>query len=141
MKKLFTVYSTVVLIVIAGCKKDRMTQNSSSTNQLINDRERGGNDCFEGVKVVCGHILKFNDLQHFQDVYDCLEQAYETWNDDFESQHSLLSDDDYNDYCDSIGFEDDQPLIDFESALNFYSYRKYMSGLEDTRRPELLFQG
>ncbi|MBS1765717.1 MAG: hypothetical protein JSS90_12210 [Bacteroidetes bacterium] len=122
----------IALIVVVGCQKERLTQNSSNTNQLTNAREGGGKDCFEGVKVVCDHILAFTDMQQFQDVYDCLDQAYETWNDDFESAHSSLSDDDYNDYCDSVGFEDDQPLIDFESSLNFYSYRKYMNGLEDT---------
>lgn len=131
MKKLFSFCLAITLIGVAGCQKERLTQNSSNKNQF-NSAAREGRDCYEGVEIVCDHILKFTDMQQFQDVYNCLDQAYETWNDNFESLHSSLSDDDYNAYCDSVGFEDDQPLIDFESALNFYSYRKYMSGLETT---------
>lgn len=134
MKKVFTMFLVAVLIVVAGCQKERLTQNSSNKNPLTHNsaRDGEGRDCYEGVRIVCDHILKFTDMQQFQDVYNCLDQANETWNDNFEAAHSSLSDDDYNAYCDSVGFEEDQPLIDFESALNFYSYRKYMSGLEDT---------
>lgn len=131
MKKTLTTCFVAMLIIVAGCHKEQMTQNSSNINTL-SQREGDSRNCYDGVQIVCNHILKFTDMQQFQDVYNCLDQANETWNDNFEAAHATLSDDDYNAYCDSVNFEEDQPSIDFESSLNFYSYRKYMSGLDAT---------
>lgn len=63
--------------------------------------------------------------------YDCLETAYEAHLDAFEAQYGYLSEDDYNDMADQLGFVDEQPFIDFESALGFDSYRALQAAAED----------
>lgn len=134
MKKIFATFLAAVLIVVAGCQKEQLTQQSSNLNSKPDSQIslREGGECAEGVGIECGYIPTYTDMQHFEDVYNCLDEAYEIWNDDFEAEHADLSEDDYNDYCDSVGFEDDQPLIDFENALNFDSYRKCLHELEET---------
>jgi hypothetical protein len=43
-----------------------------------------------------------------------------------------MSDEDAEAYAASIGFNEDQPLMDFEAFQNFYSYRRWLRGLEIT---------
>lgn len=62
-----------------------------------------------------------------------LESAYEAHLDAFEAQYGNLSEDDYNDMADQLGFVDEQPLIDFEGAMGFASYRAHLAVLEDDR--------
>lgn len=49
----------------------------------------GGLDCAEGVKLKCGMPF-FQDSAHFEQVYECLEYAYESWQDDFEATYGYL---------------------------------------------------
>jgi len=72
-------------------------------------------------------MLSFQTQSHFDEVYDCLTQAYESHMDDFEGQYGYLSDADFDQMSDQLGFVDEQPLIDFESALGFNSYRRQMA--------------
>ena len=76
-------------------------------------------------------MLSFATLADFQYVYDCIETAYEAHLDAFELQYGYLSEDDYNDMADQLGFADEEPLIDFEQAVGFTSYRAEMAALED----------
>lgn len=73
----------------------------------------------------------YQDSVHFEQVYACLEQAYEAWQDAFEAAHGSLSEDDYEAMVASLGWQDEQPLIDFEAAIGYISYRANMSSLED----------
>ncbi len=75
-------------------------------------------------------MLSFTDQQHFTDVYNCLEAVYEAHLDDFEAQYGHLSEDDYNDMADQLGFVDEQPLMDFENALSFTSARRTLADAE-----------
>jgi hypothetical protein len=76
-------------------------------------------------------MLVFTDADHFQEVYDCLEAAVEAHLDVFEAQWGYLSEDDFDNMAEQLGFVDEQPLIDFENALVFTSYRKVQAALED----------
>jgi len=52
-------------------------------------------------------MLYFNSAAQYQEVYDCLEAAYDAHIDAFEAQWGHLSEDDYNDMADLLGFVDE----------------------------------
>jgi len=76
-------------------------------------------------------MLSFADQVHFRHVYDCLETAYEAHLDAFGAQYGYLSEDDYNDMADQLGFVEEQPLIEFEGAIPFNSYRAAFAAQEE----------
>jgi hypothetical protein len=91
-----------------------------------------GSSCASGVRLACGgRILEFTDTAHYQAVYDCLEQEYEAHQDWALGQYGQLNDEAYNDILDSIGFNDDEPLQDFEQCLGFSSYRRLLWTMEN----------
>jgi hypothetical protein len=123
-------YVFVFSFLLSSCQKEDNIIKSSDNKMFSSNRE--WRDCLTNVRIGCDHILKFSDMTHFQAVYNCLEQAYETWNDNFENQYSYITDDDdYGDLADSLGFDEEQPLKDFEAYLHFYSYRRKMEILEN----------
>ncbi|MDZ4823024.1 MAG: hypothetical protein SH856_06160 [Flavobacteriales bacterium] len=65
-------------------------------------------------------------MAHYIQVYNCLEQEYEEYNDAWEIQNSSLTEDAYNALCESINFDEDKPLIEFETNLSFSSFRAYL---------------
>lgn len=71
-------------------------------------------------------MLKFADMEHFQDVLTCLELQLEYHQSVFEETYAYLSDDAFNDMADSIGFRDWKPLEDFEATMNFSSRRGFI---------------
>ncbi|MFN4124192.1 MAG: hypothetical protein ACK4GL_12960, partial [Flavobacteriales bacterium] len=84
-------------------------------------RENPAEPCLKPIKIFCDSILWFEDEQHYEMVYQCLEQAYEAHNDWFDQQTQNMSDDDAEAHAAYVGFNEDQPLMDFEAFQNFYS--------------------
>jgi hypothetical protein len=70
-------------------------------------------------------MLSFVDTTHYRIVFDCLEAEYNAHVNAFGSANASLSEDDFNDLADQLGFVDEQPLIDFEQQLGFPSYRRW----------------
>ncbi len=68
-------------------------------------------------------MLEFRDAAQFQQVLDCLDAAVEANNDAFEAKYSNLSDDEVEVIEEKTGFNEDQPLIDFENSKRFVSLR------------------
>jgi len=93
-------------------------------------RESSLRECLRPIKVFCDSILWFADWEHYQNTYNCLENAYEAHNDWFDQQTIGMSDEDAENYAASIGFDEDQPLINFELFQNFYSYRRWLRNIE-----------
>lgn len=118
-----------VLLLFAGCSKEPVdTVKEASAG--VGSTKRDGKDCIDGVRMECG-MLSFTSQQQFTDVYDCLEAAYEAHLGDFEAQYGGLSEDDYNDMADQLGFVDEQPFIDFEQAMSFFSARDALADAEE----------
>ncbi len=108
-----------------------MPENEGSGGIIIGNGGDGTN-CFNGIMLACNNVLEFTDMQQFWDTYECLEIAYEQYNDNFEALHVNLNDSLYDLYCDSVGFDEDQPLNDFEKNFNgFVSYRSWFIKEED----------
>lgn len=120
--------TTAGILTLAACQKEPTTTGPATA--------QGGapksSPCTGSVKWACsGTILAFDDQAAFQTTYDCLLNEYETWNDWLETTYGYLNDDDYNDMLNSLGYVEDQPLMDFEQDLSFNSYRAKFYALED----------
>lgn len=138
--KILIIASLFVMQFITSCEKNITSTNTMSEDNLTEIKLEGGEitgnggngtNCEYNVDVACNGILVFRDLQHFFDVYECLNIAYENYNDSFEASHSSLSDSLYNELCDSLNFDEDLPLLNFESNFTYVSYRRHMLNLED----------
>lgn len=117
----------IASVFIACHKEVRETLPGTSADQV--HAKSDVNTCMVKVEFQCG-MLSFQTSQHFQEVYDCLSEAYESHLNDFEDQYGYLSEDDYNAMSDQLGFVDEQPLIDFETAFGFTSYRANLAAVE-----------
>ena len=87
-------------------------------------------DCWKTIRQKCGGVLEFATRADYQTMYDCVEARHEAYLDSFETAHSTLTDDAFSDLADSIGWVDEQILIDFEAYQSFNSYRKKMAARE-----------
>lgn len=106
------------ILALLSCQKDRLDTSAAPSSML----QRHGSSCASGVRLACGgRILEFTDTAHYQAVYDCLEVEYQAHQDWALGQYGLLDDEAYNDILDSIGFNDDEPLEEFEQCLGFSS--------------------
>lgn len=113
---------------LTGCKKEPELDRPTAPVDFF--AKGGPSPCAEGLNLACG-MPHYLNAEHFDYVYGCLETAYENHQDDFETAYGYLDEDDYEDMIVSLGWVDEQPLIDFESTTNFTSYRKHFVGLED----------
>lgn len=84
------------------------------------------NELFNEILVEDGK-LKFTDLNHYKEVLECLESQVETHNDAFETENSAMTPEQMDDYAEQIGFNEWQPLLDFESNFNFLSRRELVA--------------
>lgn len=134
MKHKIILLSICFLSLILGCSKEFQKDEITNTPKIPKSDVITGTECADGIEMVCGNMLYFTDMNHFQDVYTCLEVECEKWNDAFDLQYSNLNDDDLNDLIDSIGWDEEQPLLNFETlyAPNFNSRRAYLRNLEQT---------
>jgi hypothetical protein len=136
----FKIWSLTLLCSVAlffgACQKDKIQTLESGvkgklSQALFKTDGSHWSSCLNGVDIVCGNMLSFNDMNHFLSVYNCLESAYEHWNDSVESLHSNLNDDDYNQLWDDNGWDEDIPLIEFENFFNHNSRRSFLASMEE----------
>ncbi len=141
MKKIFYV---LVIFLFASCEKRESivvpinaqeitsADNEGTGSGQIIGNPGGGINCDSGIVMSCGKILEFESMQHFWNTYECLELAYENYNNTYELSTSSLSDSLFDVYSDSIGFNEDQPFINFENQFSgYYSYRRWFADEED----------
>jgi hypothetical protein len=73
-------------------------------------------------------MMHFPSWDSFEDAVDNLVDLHE---DSFVIPNDFLSEDDLNDLEESSGFEEDQPLIEYESSHDFASLRAFATNAED----------
>lgn len=78
----------------------------------------------------CG-MLSFASTTDYYDTYTCLETALEDYQEDLESQYSSLNDDQLDSAIEANGQDWYQPLIDFETAANLFSFRAAYASAEE----------
>lgn len=69
-------------------------------------------------------MLSFTNMDHFNKVLVCLENRVEDYNDSFEAAHPNTTDEEIEYIIDSLGWDEDQPLIDVENTFSFNSLRR-----------------
>jgi hypothetical protein len=108
-----------ILLLLMSCSKRNELLNNEPKNTLRQTCT------VEAQPYSCGSytMLHFTSEAVYDAAYTCLEQEYENYNDAFSNQYAQLNDDDYNDLIDSLGFEEEQTLIDFEVLKNHSSLR------------------
>lgn len=85
-----------------------------------------------GISTACEkNILIFPSLQTYGEAIVKLDELIENHNDAFDQQTANMTDVEADDYADAIGFDENQPLSDFEDELKFCSLRKHIEPLED----------
>lgn len=87
-----------------------------------------------GLSTTCeNNILLFESWDKFYEIVDFLDEDIETHCDAFEnSQPTTLTDEEYEAISEQLNFDEDKPLIDFETDLEFCSLRKKLYDLETT---------
>jgi hypothetical protein len=127
-----------LLAFMVSCSKDKdMPSPKGSTSPVKTTRAAFRSDitnwsqCTESVDLACGSFLTFRDENHFFDVYDCLERAYNHWNDSIDNAYSSYTDDDYNDLWEANGWDEDQQLVNFENFYAHQSKRKALFDMEE----------
>lgn len=72
-----------------------------------------------GELATTGVMLSFPSFQEFKTTLETLEAALEAHQEAFYSQYEHLSEDEIDSIADAVGFNDQQPLVDFENSKNF----------------------
>jgi hypothetical protein len=115
-----------------GCKKEKAYENNNTQSAFqydlqsqvpysnISVREKG----FKGEKGST-YVLVFKDMRTVNLTIDDLYRQVGEWNRAFYEQHKDLNDDERNALEEKLGFDEQQPLIDFDNQFKFYSlYQK-----------------
>lgn len=103
----------VILSISFACKK--------KVNTLLE------NNNISNKSIVNYNILSFTTMEEFKNKLDELTKAIEDYDDDFLALHSNLTEDELYDLEEEIGYNEFQPLIDFETEKGFFSLRKKLA--------------
>jgi|GEM_PF-2116189 len=80
-----------------------------------------------GISTACkNNVLIFPTLDDYERTIDLLDQKIDNFNDSFDQQTIGMTDIEADDYAESIAFDEDQPLTDFEKELDFCSLRSFL---------------
>ena len=128
--------SIVILLgLVVSCTKNidapPLVEVSKDSNPIMYSVQ--SNSCLKSLNGVSfdGNMLVFQSGSQFTDVMQCLSDQVDTYGSDFDSQTNSMTEDQANDYAQSTGFDEDQPLVNFESNLGFYSLRAKLSAATD----------
>ncbi|GEN76238.1 hypothetical protein [Chryseobacterium hagamense] len=152
MKKTL-IMSLIASSLIYSCSSEREFDSETNSNSNAKTSAKGRKsvcDFFEnstastvipGIKAVnldnslatsCqNNILIFPTLQDYENAIVKLDQQIEDYNDAFDQQTAGMTDTEADDYAESVDFDENQPLIDFEKELKFCSLRQHLANLDD----------
>jgi nitrite reductase/ring-hydroxylating ferredoxin subunit len=118
---LSVVFSLVALCSFASCQKEKVV-NSEKEQEAASDRTV---NCplIKSNIVKTNGMLVFTDQRHFEDCIECLEQEVEDYNDTYEGQYPEATAGQLDSLDIVNGFNEWQPLVQFESQKSFVSLR------------------
>jgi hypothetical protein len=126
MKKfvILAVITALITVLYNNCTKKGVLPFENLNGQRVSR-------CNFDIPLVCDeNIPHYPTLQIFNDVYLCLESEYEAYNDSFELAHQNLTDDQFDDYADSISFDEEATLNAWESGKGYTSLRTELNAQE-----------
>jgi hypothetical protein len=122
MKKILIL--VLATILISGCKKHQPTQISSEQNHE-NIYARSGSI------TVFHDMLSFPSMEVFQETAAELDNSIAEANEAFLEMYPNLPSNVIDSIADSIGFNEDQPLINFENSYSYTSLRQSIAEAEE----------
>jgi len=134
MKKQILFLSCLVgAVLLTSCEKETLIGNESIDLKEQTIKKVVFNLPSDGRSFgTSGTMLSFSSYEEYESTIDNLITAVEAHEDAFFSQYDNLSNDEVDDIIDSVGFDEHQPLIDFENQMSFTnSKRKVYRVMED----------
>lgn len=127
------------LLLTFGCEKEIVNSsihnespveinnppNDFVVNSIVNPCYAG---LFDSIQVHNG-LLKFVDMDHLEDVYNCLEYLYEINQQEFEDAYGHLTLKQMDSMELVVGFNHWEPYEDFEDLFSYSSRREYIENL------------
>jgi len=127
MKKYIYIFSIATLLVVSlviGCKKDTesdtITDNGTGNSakystavalEILYGQLLQPN--FGNIKLVNGDILKFESAEHYEQVYESLNNLYEAWTTLFIQTYDTGDEDALDAKIEQLKFDDNLPLLRF----------------------------
>jgi len=126
MKKIIITIAFIVFIfvVIISCKKGR---NDQADNSYLSNKHTGVRlvTLSNGSKTTYT-MLEFGSINIYETTFAGLKADMDNYWDAFITENERLNEDELNAKADSIGFNEQQPLIDFENNLNFTNSMRFV---------------
>jgi len=116
MKKYFYLLC-LTAVILASCSKERNADPIAESIQTD----------LSGIKVISYNeglksgttMLQFTSIINYESTINILSQRMDVYDSLFNLQYGSLSEDAYNAKMDEVGYNEQQPLIDFETSLSF----------------------
>ena len=126
MKKIILILVLLVVLVsifFIGCKKESVidtitdieVMKSPMANELQNLYNTLPTPNYGNITLVNREILKFESMEHYDQVHDALYEHYRAWNDLFIATYDTGTEDELDDIVESLNFNENWPLTKFEN--------------------------
>lgn len=117
----------LVLVILFSCEKEAITvtENNDLIDQEITFRTSDDN-IFDQIEFD-GEMFVFDSWEEFSAVEAYLADLVDEHNETFGEVHNDLSDEAYNTLVDELGFDEFQPLTDFEEQFGIQSKRQQIN--------------
>lgn len=137
MKKIkFLLPLLFILGFLGSCNEDELIERQEDVNAksvTVISLKTVGDPAGKGPELTTsGTMLSFASFEEYQETISALEQQMEAYDDAFLTAHNTLTVEQLDNLEDSIGYNPQQPLIDFENSVGFSnSLRKKYNQLEN----------
>ncbi|MCF8247925.1 MAG: hypothetical protein K9J37_22280 [Saprospiraceae bacterium] len=134
-----TLTALLATLIWISCSKEKIHPQPISLTQQGDNGSTSATDVIDTCALLISQItnnstagmLSFTDASHFNKVVICLETRVDNYNDDFEAAHPNTTDEEIEAIIDSLGWNEDQPLLDVEAGLGFMSLRRSIESQMD----------
>lgn len=123
MKQKFFYLFLISIGFLSACEKEKtLFVNNNSYYDSLPEELQSIHDqlpliYWGNISVLTDNILRFESIEHFENTYNQLSLICEAWEGIFLQQYSSLTDEELSILEDSLGYNEFQPLIEFETSL------------------------
>ena len=117
----------LLILALFSCEKEQLQTTEQAPETTVNFRNDSALDDLQ----FDGEMFSFDSWDAVEEAESALSALVDEHNAIFDEQHSDLDDEAYNDLIDELGFDEFQPLADFEAQYGINSKRVQMNTLVD----------
>jgi len=125
-EKIINLVAVAFVVFMASCTKENV---GIKVNNIHYNTSSKTSDYYTHITLSNG-MLDFDSSSIVVAVINSLDSELISWNNNFITTWGYLSDDSLNIIADEVGYNEDQPLIDFENYFNFNSLRAVIDSQE-----------